>query len=228
MHTTSMDNVATGENETADAPNAVDSLLSCGLCAQTMLHPVIGDCGHAIGCLACVETYFEENIKINAKRRKVTRIVCKECNAPFAKPKNKRLCVDHTLGELCRHLRPAAFGPARASNSMDALALAVLDIKRQIVKHPIEGMPKPDKYQQDLYKFLDSQAKSVADLHFCKCTKCIDGWPDGIPVYPKWSSKSGKWYFSCPMWTPTSKEAGMSCSYFQWVGCKDVERFGLI
>lgn len=212
----------------AEEDDPISTLLSCGICSRTMLHPVIGQCGHALGCRACVETFFEENIAINAKKRKVTRLRCRQCGEDFAKPKgNKKLCVDHTLGELCRKLRPESFGANRASTAKDTLTMAISDIKSRLVRHPIESMPRLDLYTKQLHNFLDNQAQCLSDLHFCKCTKRIDGWPEGVPMYPRWSSKSNKWYMSCPNWTPTSKDEGTSCSFFQWVGTKDVSRFGL-
>lgn len=213
---------------TSEDDDPINALITCDICARTMLHPVIGQCGHALGCRVCVEVFFEEHIAMNVKKRKATRLRCKQCGEDFAKPKGgKKLCVDLTLGELCRKLRPESFGVNRASTSKDTLTMAISDIKSRLVKHPIESMARLDLYTQQLHNFLDNQAKSLSDLHFCKCTKRIDGWPEGVPMYPKWSSKSSKWYMSCPNWTPTSKEEGTSCSIFQWVGAKDVARFGL-
>ena len=66
----------------------------------------------------------------------------------------------------------------------------------------------------------------VADLHFCKCTG-VESWPEGLPVCPKWSLKSTRWYLSCPRWSSTNKEEGTSCSYFEWVSAKNVSKLGL-
>lgn len=217
---------ASDENNASSPQNPLDALLCCGLCSKVMLNPVLADCGHCVGCRACVETYFEENIKANSSKRKATRLVCKLCGEGFAKPRNnKKLRVDQTFAEVCRSLRPQSFGPGRASTALDTLQIIIGDIKKRLTREPIEDLPRPDHYRQQLHNYLDSQAKGVADVYFCKC--CVNGWKEGVPVFPKWSGKSSKWYLSCPRWTPTNKEAGISCKFFQWISAKDVERLGL-
>lgn len=220
--------IACDDNEKHSGVDILDDILLCGICSCTMLHPVIADCGHAIGCRACVETFFECNIANNKAKRKATRLRCKHCGEGFAKPRNKKkFCVDHTLGEVCRKLRPSDFGPGRASTAMDSLTMAVVDLKKRMADAPIAEMSGYDIYHRKLYEYLDNNAKGIADLHFCQCKNRVSGWPEGVPVYPKLSVKSNKWYLSCPMWTPTSKNDGLSCSYFQWVSAKDVERLGI-
>lgn len=217
--------------------SATDSIIACGLCARPMLHPVVATCGHAIGCRACVETYFESHIAINQKKRKATRIWCARCGEGFGKPGGgKKLIVDHTLGELCRVLKPECFGAGRAETAMDSLSMAVSDIKRRLVQNPIQGMPRSEEYHRKLRDYLDTRAKGMGDLHFCKCLNRIDHWSEGVPVYPKWSSKSSRWYLSCPLWTPAAStpdqqqggsQEKRSCAFFKWVGSKDVARLGL-
>ena len=222
--------MSTNNEEGADE-GALAGLLACGLCARAMLHPVVADCGHAVGCRACVETYFEKHIAANAKKRKATRITCARCGEAFAKPKaGKKFRVDHTLGDVCRLLKPGEFGPGRAASALDTLTHAVTELKSRMANHPIEGMHKQDLYRKKLFEFLDNQAKSVADLHFCNCTNRFDHWSQGVPVYPKYSTKAGKWYMSCPMWSPIGKDGGErpeTCSFFKWIGERDVDRFGL-
>lgn len=210
----------------AETPDSIDQLLSCGICSKIMLFPVIGQCGHALGCRACVETFFEEEIARNQKKRKATRLRCEQCGEDFAKPsRGKKLCVDYTLGELCRQLRPDSFGTNRATTAQDAFTMETLEIKNRLVQHPIPCMPRPDLYNKQMQMFLDDQAKSLSDLRYCKCTSIDDSWPRGILTYPKWSKKSSKWFFSCPMWTPGNE--GTSCNFFEWVSSSDVARYGL-
>ena len=227
-------------------------LLACGLCRRgAMLHPVVADCGHAIGCLACVEAYFDEHISENVKKRKATRIECKQCGAGFAKPratataanskkKRPRYCVDLTLDAVARALRPDDFGEDRPRNGAEALAEAVDALKRQVRESmPIAGITNQEAYRTKVFDFLDKHVSDLGDLKRCKC-KC------GLVAYPKLSVAKNRWYISCPRWRrggsgggggeakkekkeeEEEEEKGASCSFFQWVGSKDVERMGLV
>ena len=216
-------------------------LLACGLCRRgAMLHPVVADCGHAIGCLACVEAYFDEHIAENVKKRKATRIECKQCGVGFAKPratasnnKKPRYCVDLTLDAVARALRPDDFGDDRPRNGAEALAEAVDALKRQVRESmPIAGITNQEAYRTKVFDFLDKHVSDLGDLKRCKC-RC------GLVAYPKLSVAKNRWYISCPRWRRGGGEAkkekekeeeekGASCSFFQWVGSKDVERMGLV
>jgi len=207
--------------------NGINELITCMVCSKVMVSPVVADCSHAIGCLPCIQNYFEQNIPINMKKRKKTFLSCSHCGEEFAKPKGKRkYLVDLSLGQVCHKLAPASFGPDRASSAADVLRMAVAELKHRIANHSISHLPRPDQYRQHLYTYLDTQAKGVADLHYCKCLG-VDDWPEGVPVYPKWSVKSTRWYLSCPRWSSTNKEEGTSCSYFEWVSAKNVSKLGL-
>ena len=179
-------------------------LLACGLCRRgAMLHPVIADCGHAIGCLACVEAYFDEHIAENVKKRKATRIVCKQCGVGFAKPratttasnnKKPRYCVDLTLDAVARALRPDDFGDDRPRNGAEALAEAVDALKRQVRESmPIAGITNQEAYRTKVFDFLDKHVSDLGDLKRCKC-RC------GLVAYPKLSVAKNRWYISCPRW----------------------------
>ena len=212
--------------EAKDSGNDISNLITCPMCERAMLHPVVAECGHAIGCQTCVEEYFEKHIPINSKKRKATRIDCTHCGTPFAKPsRGKKLCIDHTLGLVCKYMRPTDFNEGnRHMTPKDSFLSTVTELKKAILSCPIEGIVNQHYYREKVYTFLDQQAKRVSDIRKCKCS--VSNWEEGIVMYPKKSGK-GKWFMGCPRWNPGQGKDDNGCSFFEWVGVSDARRFGL-